>query len=138
MPTFAIDTENTIQAVEGRRPKDATVFGTEKDLRKATASWPIARLVGVASWKMNGIVYLRQRHSWSMSTARCGSCDEAARSSKTKDPRYCRVCGKGRYRRKTDLKQLSFAGNPISVRVFLCDTCGHVEVFHPTHPAQSS
>ena len=44
---FAIDTENTIQAVEGRRPKGATVFGTEKELRKATASWPIARLVEI-------------------------------------------------------------------------------------------
>ena len=47
MLTFAIDTENTIQAVEGRRPKDATAFGTEKELRKATAGWPIARLVEI-------------------------------------------------------------------------------------------
>ena len=47
MLTFAIDTENTIHAVEGRRPKDAIVFGTKKELRKATAGWPIARLVEV-------------------------------------------------------------------------------------------
>ena len=47
MLTFAIDTENAIQAVEGRRTKDATVFDTEKELRKATAGWPIARLVKI-------------------------------------------------------------------------------------------
>lgn len=46
------------------------------------------------------------------------------------EPRYCRLCGKGPYRRRNDLQQLSFAGNPIRVRVFVCDSCGHVELFH--------
>ncbi|MGD0013554.1 MAG: protein kinase [Bryobacteraceae bacterium] len=44
-------------------------------------------------------------------------------------PGYCQICGKGLYRRQRDLEQLSFAGNPISVSVFICENCGHVEVF---------
>src|SRR5438045_9442067 len=47
MPTFVIDNENRIDAVEGRRPKGAASFHTEQELRKATADWPITRLVEV-------------------------------------------------------------------------------------------
>ena len=46
MLAFAIDTENAIQAVEGRQPKDAIIFRTEKELWKATTE-PIARLVEI-------------------------------------------------------------------------------------------
>ena len=42
-----IDSENRIDAVEGRRPKGLTRFRTEQELRKATTEWPITRLVEV-------------------------------------------------------------------------------------------
>jgi serine/threonine protein kinase len=52
-------------------------------------------------------------------------------------PRPCRVCGKGHYRLESlppgtagaSKVNLSMAGMPIVVRLFICDNCGHVELF---------
>ena len=50
MPTFVIGSENTIEAVAGRRPKGASGFRTEPELRKATADWPS----GGQGWRTGG------------------------------------------------------------------------------------
>jgi hypothetical protein len=52
-------------------------------------------------------------------------------------PRPCRVCGTGEYKRESlppgtlgeSRVDLSMAGKPIGVRMFVCDNCGHVELF---------
>ncbi len=56
-------------------------------------------------------------------------------------PRPCRVCGRGYYHAAVlprgtagqPLVGLSMAGMPISLEIFICDTCGHAEFFKPTN-----
>jgi hypothetical protein len=46
--------------------------------------------------------------------------------------RPCRVCGQGYYEQDSEKRQISFAGNPLSVAVHVCNLCGHVQIFRST------
>ncbi|MGH9342819.1 MAG: protein kinase domain-containing protein [Terriglobia bacterium] len=51
--------------------------------------------------------------------------------------RHCRVCGKGRYKVQSRSRgvvgdpkvTLNMAGMPIPVSIYICDSCGHVQLF---------
>ena len=50
-----------------------------------------------------------------------------------REPTRCRICGKGQYHRETDSSSLSFAGRPVSLVAYVCDSCGHLMAFKANH-----
>jgi serine/threonine protein kinase len=43
--------------------------------------------------------------------------------------RPCQVCGRGHYETDAAVGSLSFSGRPVTIRVFICDVCGHTQMF---------